>query len=504
MSGLELRQNLKLSQQLVMTPRLQLAIKMLALNNIELSDMVRQEILENPIIDAEAADVKDGEENSPLSASGDGLSESAAGLSEGVAAREEGFEEIAEYLVNYNEQLIDLSMPGEYYKNADKNYLENRIENSFCSGTTLYEHIMEQVRTGDFSEGEILLSQYIAGNLDSRGFLAVSTPDLESFVSANISGRCGGAAAEAGEAAKFTASVLDRIARLEPVGLAAADAISSLAVQADFYYKDDNLLKDIIKNYLKEVAAKNYPKIAKETGRNVGDVVESIERLKKLNPNPAANFCREEPGYIVPDLFLKKEGGRYVVFMDEGNIPQIRINSYYKKILNGEIIVERDMKDYAEERFKSAMWLMKSIDTRKETILNIAQKIVDTQSDFFEKGEGSLKPLILRDIAAGLGVHESTVSRATSNKYISTHLGVFELKSFFTGSSYGESSSESVMKKIKAIIDSECSGGKVFRDGEIADMLNRQGIAIARRTIAKYRAIMNIPPSAIRSRNAKV
>ena len=493
MSGMELRQNLKLSQQLVMTPRLQLAIKMLALNNIELSDMVKQEILENPILDQEIAGAKSEEDAE--SENFTPANEAAPDTGGAIAEAEDGFKEIAQYLVNYNEQFVDLSKDDGSYGGSDKNYLEYKLENSFYADKTLYEHLMEQVRTGDFSDKEILLAGYIAGNLDSKGLLAVSKQDLEDF------------AANAGvrdNVKTFVAGTLNKINRLEPVGLAAENTLSSLLLQAGYYFKDDALLKNIIEKYLKEVANKNYQKISKETGKSINEVLSSIENLRKLNPNPAANFSREEPRYIVPDLFLKKEGGRYVVFMDDNSIPQIRINGYYKKILSGEIEVSVDMKSYAEERFKSALWLMKSIDTRKETILNIAQKIVDKQTEYFNKGVGNLKPLILKDIAEELNIHESTVSRATANKYLSTHIGVFELKDFFTGASYGESSSENVMTRIKAIIDSEDSSGKTFRDNEITALLKKQGITIARRTIAKYREIMNIPPSSIRNKRIKL
>ena len=492
MSGMELRQNLKLSQQLVMTPRLQLAIKMLALNNIELSDMLKQEILENPILDTETAGAKSEEdaENENFKAANEEMPDTGV-----IAEVEDGFKEIAQYLVNYNEQFVDLSKDDGSYGGADKNYLEYKLENSFYSGKTLYEHLMEQVRTGDFSDEEILLAGYIAGNLDSKGLLAVSRQDIEDFaVSAGVRNNV----------KPLVGETLNKINRLEPVGLAAENILSSLMIQAEYHFDKDILLKIIIEKYLKEVANKNYQKICKETGKNTNDVLSSIENLRKLNPHPAANFSREEPRYIVPDLFLRKESERYVVFMDDNSIPQIRINGYYKKILSGEIEVSGDMKNYAEERFKSALWLMKSIDTRKETILNIAQKIVDKQTDYFNKGVGNLKPLILKDIAGELNIHESTVSRATANKYLSTHIGVFELKDFFTGASYGESSSENVMTRIKAIIDSEDSSGKIFRDNEITDILKKQGITIARRTIAKYREIMNIPPSSIRNKKIKL
>ena len=493
MSGMELRQNLKLSQQLAMTPQLQLAIKMLALNNIELSDVVKQEILENPILEPESEDVKNEDE---VESEGENYKPDMMLQSnipvEADSESEQGFNEIAQYLVNYNEQFVDLSRNDGILGAGDNNYLEYKLESSFYRGETLYEHVMEQVRTGNFSDDEIMLAEYIAGNLDSKGFLAVSMEDLEYFAKKNISQDIDD---------MFVADTLYKINILEPAGLAADNVISSLAIQADFYFKGDALLKELINKYLKEVAGKNYQKICKETKTSLEEVLLSIENLKKLNPNPAANFSKEAPRYIVPDLFLKKENDRYVVYMQDDSIPEIKINSYYKKVISGEIAVSPDIKNYAEERFKSAMWLMKSINTRKETILNIAQKIVDKQYDYFDKCGGNLKPLILKDISEELNIHESTVSRATANKYLSTHIGVFELKSFFTGASYGESSSGNVMTRIKSIIDSEHFIGKVYKDIEIADILKKQGINIARRTIAKYRDIMNIPPSSTRHKN---
>lgn len=505
MGNIELRQNLKLTQQLVMTPRLQLAIKMLALNNLELSDMIKQEISENPIIDIDSGALT-GEvkketllENLKDSTKDNGSKEeNDAGLGDMPFEGEDGWrnpsmvKEMAQYLVNYNEQLIDLSKDnGNYKSNNNKDYI---IENNFYSVETLFESIMEQVRTGNFSPKEVKLSEYIAGNLDSNGFLAVSVKELENYTEQNISVQ---------DVNKFTIAVLDKIGRLEPAGIAAFNTVASLLIQADYYFKGDDLLRIIIENYLKDVANKNYPKIAKGTGRDIKSITDCVERLKRLNPRPAANFGRSETRFIVPDMYLKKDKGKYIVYMDDRYIPQIKINSYYKKVLSGEIVSSPNMKNYVEDRFKSALWLVNSIKTRKETILKIAELIVDRQSDYFDNGAGNLKPLILKDIALELSVHESTVSRATANKYLSTHLGVFELKSFFSGASYGDASSENVMVRIKKIIAKENAVERVHSDNEISELLKRDNIFIARRTIAKYRDIMNIPPSSQRNRLMK-
>lgn len=523
MGNIELRQNLKLTQQLVMTPRLQLAIKMLALNNIELSDMIKQEISENPIIDIDSAvftgeskkealienvknsvkggDIKSDDAESderPIILENDAGSDDSPFDGGEVQQSSSAIKEMAQYLVNYNEQLFDLSKSSGDYKHNDKNYI---IENSFYSMETLYESIMEQVRTGNFSPQEVDLSEYIAGNLDSNGFLAISRQELADYVTRNILTKKNGN--ENLDIDKFIEITLGKIGRLEPVGLAGFNTISSLLIQADYYFKGDDLLKIIIKNYLKDVANKNYQKISKETGKNAKCISNCVERLKSLNPRPAANFGQAETRFIVPDMYLKKIKGKYVVFMDDDYIPQIKINSYYKKVLNGEIVSSPDMKNYVEDRLKSALWLIKSINTRKETILKIAGLIVERQADYFDNGAGNLKPLILKDIASELNIHESTVSRATSNKYLSTHLGVFELKSFFSGASYGDSSSENVMTRIKKIIARENIIGKVYHDNEITELLKSDGIAIARRTIAKYREIMNIPPSSQRNKLIK-
>ncbi len=502
MGNIELRQNLKLTQQLVMTPRLQLAIKMLALNNIELSDMIKQEISENPILDIDSGvltgeikkealleNVQDSsKDNNPKQESDVGLGDLPP-EGEDVWRNPSVVKEMTQYLVNYNEQLPDLSKDGSNYKsNSNKDYV---IENSFYSVETLFDSIMEQVRTGNFSPQEIELSEYIAGNLNSNGFLAVSVEELENFVAQNISVQ---------NAGEFTIAVLDKVGRLEPVGIAALNTVSSLLVQADYYFKGDDLLRIIIKDYLKDVANKNYRKISKGIGRDVKSITDCIERLKSLNPRPAANFGRSETRFIVPDMYLKNDKGKYTVYMDDHYVPQIKINSYYKKVLSGEVVSSPSMKNYIEDRFKSALWLVNSINTRKETILKIAGLIVDRQSDYFDNGAGNLKPLILKDIALELDIHESTVSRATSNKYLSTHLGVFELKSFFSGASYGDVSSENVMARIKKIIAREKIIARVYSDNEIAELLKSDQIFIARRTIAKYRDIMNIPPSSQRNR----
>lgn len=489
MGGMELKQNLKLVQQLVMTPRLQLAIKMLGLNNIELSEMIKQEISENPIIDMDgAAEPGTGVVQEVFPGGMKELNEDPGFSEPGSDPNADSFlENMIGYLANYDEQLDDLSRYGNEGASHNKDFL---IENSTFVQKTLYDSIMEQVMTGDFLPAEIELARYIAGNLDSHGFLAVSMDELKEFANSSV--------LDSGSAEELTGSVLQKFHRLEPVGLGAKDSTSSLLIQADYYFAGDALLKTIITEHLRDVANQNYQKISRLTGEEEDRVHEAIRRLKKLNPYPAGGFGQSDSRFVTPDLFLKKEGGKYVVFMDDNHLPQIKISSYYRNIINGEVESTPEMKNYVQERFKSALWLMKSISTRKETIVKIAQLIVDTQRDFFDMGPGHLKPLILKDIAAELNIHESTVSRATSNKYIFTHAGVFELKDFFSGASYGDSSSESVMARIKKIIDLESSSGKVYRDNDIMAILKAEGIIIARRTIAKYRELMNIPPSSRR------
>ncbi len=506
MSQIELKQNLKLSQQLIMTPRLQLAIKMLAMNNIELSELINQQIVENPIIDADI--VMNGDEknynedanganfnvdttdykkefindrdtyNSDLTnQNSDALPENIQNLND-----KDDMHAINDYIVNYDEQLYDLSINTNTDWKQDKNYI---IENTVAGKETLYEFVMKQVRTDNFDNDEVKLAEYIAGNLDSDGFLRISSDELEKY---------------AGNLAPLLDNVLFKIRKLEPVGIATYDTMSCLLFQADYFFPGDDLLKNIIKNFIKDIANENYSKIVKETGNNLENIIKSVNRLKTLTPKPAVNFDNQNNNYIIPDLYLEKINGRYTVFMKDDYLPPIRINSYYKKILNGELLSNAVTKDYVEEKLKSAVWLIRSIKNRKETILKIAQLIIDKQHDFFEKGTGYLKPIILKTIADELNLHESTISRATSNKYISSHLGVFELKSFFSNFSFGEISPDNIMSKIKLIIENEKNYGKIYSDNDIVKLLKVENIVIARRTIAKYREILNIPSSAKRKK----
>ena len=506
MSQIELKQNLKLSQQLIMTPRLQLAIKMLAMNNIELSELINQQIVENPIIDVDV--VMNGDEknynegtnstNSDVNTADykkEFINDSDADTSNFTNSDSEGIPEniqnlndkddmhaINDYIANYDEQLYDLSINTNTDWKQDKNYI---IENTVAGTETLYEFVMKQVRTGDFNSDEVKLAEYIAGNLDSDGFLRISSDELEKY---------------AGNLVPLLDNVLFKIRKLEPVGIATYDPLSCLLFQADYFFPEDDLLKNIIKNYIKDIANGNYSKIVKETGNILENVIKSVNRLKSLAPKPAINFDNQNNNYIIPDLYVEKINGKYTVFMEDNYLPPIRINSYYKKILNGELISNAVTKDYVEEKLKSAVWLIKSIKNRKETILKIAQLIIDKQHDFFEKGTGYLKPIILKTIADELNLHESTVSRATSNKYISSYLGVFELKSFFSNFSFGEISPDNIMSKIKLIIENEKNYGKIYSDNDIVNLLKIENIAIARRTIAKYREILNIPSSAKRKK----
>ncbi|MHB1663719.1 MAG: RNA polymerase factor sigma-54 [bacterium] len=506
MSQIELKQNLKLSQQLIMTPRLQLAIKMLAMNNIELSELINQQIIENPIIDADiimngneensngnnnadnsAADIKkefinDDIDNSIDNSNLENHNPENLSISENTQNlnNTDGINAINDYIVNYDEQLYDLSVNTNTDWKQDKNYI---MENTIAGTETLYEFIMKQVRTGDFSDDEIKLAEYIAGNLNSDGFLRVSEDELKKY---------------AGNLAPLLDNVLLKIRRLEPVGIATYDALSCLLSQADYFFPEDDVLKNIIKNYIKEVANGNYSRIAKAAGIPLDNIIESVNRLKSLTPKPAVNLESRDNNYIIPDLYVEKINDKYIVFMEDDYLPPIKINSYYKKILNGEIISNAVTKDYVEEKLKSAVWLIKSIKNRKETILKIAQLIIDKQHEFFEKGNGHLNPIILKTIADELNLHESTVSRATSNKYISTHLGIFELKSFFSNFSYGDISPNNIMSKIKHIVENEKNYGKIYSDNDIVNLLKTENIIIARRTIAKYREILNIPSSAKR------
>ncbi len=487
--ALELKQNLKLTQQLVMTPQLQQAIKLLQLSRLELIETINQELETNPLLEeVTSADMDQSKGVEGPDQGRDGWDETTE-VPELAASEAEKtpWEKDAIKETNWQEVWDD-----EYRRSLPSFSFEEKeapnYENIVTTKSDLKDHLTWQLQMSDLSEKDREIAVLIIGNLDRDGYLKASTEEI---------------AQDAGVDTEQVERVLKRVQEFDPVGVAARDLRECLLIQIDNLGIDDPLVRDLVSKYLHQVELHNYQQIAKATGRTAAQVVEAIEVIKSLEPRPGRAYSSEDVQYIVPDIYVYKVGDEYVVALNEEDLPNLRINSYYKDAAkNGD--VPKKAKEFIQEKMKSALWLIKSIHQRKKTIYKVTKSIVKFQREFLDKGIAYLKPMVLKDVAEDVGMHESTISRVTSNKYVHTPQGIFELKFFFsTGLPRKDGSkdvaAQSVKERIRQLIESE-DPTKPFSDKQIVDILAKDNIKIARRTVAKYRDLMGILPSSRRKR----
>ena len=467
--ALEIRQSLKLSQQPIMTPQLQQAIKLLQLSRMELMDLVQQEQEENPIIEEV---IEPTVETEPVENQYETLSPSAAETSERGGKTAESPE-------------WDWRPTGSAGRSSGSNDDDDRpsFENFLTKKATLYDHLLWQLRLNHFSEEERLMGATIIGNLSEDGLLQFPLEEM---------------AVQSGFDLARLEMVLKRIQTFDPSGIAARDLSECLLLQAQQIYPQDELLQKIIAGYLSQLATKNYRAVAKELGVPMEEVIEGARRIIQLNPRPGRAFNEDQIPYITPDVYVYKVGNDYIVVLNEDGLPKLRINPYYREILREPVQTNGQAREYINEKIRSALWLIKSIHQRQRTIYRVTKSIVRFQREFLEKGVAFMKPMVLKDVAADVEMHESTISRVTSNKYVHTPQGIFELKYFFNSSiqtSRGENiASESVKEKIREILSKE-NLHKPYSDQELVEILKRQDILIARRTVTKYREMLGVLPS---------
>jgi RNA polymerase sigma-54 factor len=550
--ALELKQSLRLSQQLVMTPQLQQAIKLLQLSRLELVDLIRTEMEQNPLLE-EPQDGAEAELNEAPAELVSTLSESieASELATptpevaqpDLQARAEGDvkrEDIdwERYLDNYQTQHTAPSGGGFNSEDLPS------IESTLTRTQGLSERLMEQLRMAGLSQQEEHIGALIIGNLNRDGYLvldpdvppplaavdpgpvdpdkpvevpAVAPEALEALRREQESKKPKSEAdpliplaLEAGVSAVIAEKVLKRIQRFDPIGCAARDLRECLLIQARHYTtegegKDDpdaELLPSIIRKHLKAVESKKYQAIARDLEVSLDEVVAAIKLLSRLDPKPGRNYSGEEPQYITPDVYIHKVGDQYVTVLNDDGLSKLRISQHYRNALkNG---ASAQSKEYIQEKLRSAVWLIRSIHQRQRTIVKVTDSIIKFQRDFLDKGIAHLRPLILRDVAEDIGMHESTVSRVTTNKYVHTPQGIYELKFFFNSSiaranGGDDIASEAVKNQIRQIVSAE-PGDKPYSDQKIVEVLRSQNVDIARRTVAKYREVLGILPSSKRKR----
>jgi len=451
--ALELKQHLKLSQQLIMTPQLQQAIKLLQLSRLELNEYITEELETNPVLDVDVSTQREKEQID--------LEDSALLKRKWEA-----------YLETYGQDNIP------YYEDDERPSLE--ATTSRQEGLT--DHLLWQLRMSDFTEDQRKVGVFIIGNLDHNGFLNI---DVEVICEAT------------GTDPELVASVLSRIQTFDPTGIAARDLKDCLFIQARLFDLENSLVWRIIDGHLEDLQTKNYDKIAHELDATVDDVACAAQIITQMEPRPARDYTDEPPQYIVPDIYVVKVEDEFVIVLNEEDIPTLKLDQEYQNMLVSDN-TGKMAKEYLLERIKSAQWLIKSIQQRQSTLCKVTESIVKFQRAFLEQGIHRLKPLVLRDVADDVGMHESTISRVTSNKYVHTPQGLFELKYFFnSGISKSDGSfvaSQSVKSEIENIIRSEDSRHPLS-DQAIAIKLKQRGINIARRTVAKYRELLAILPS---------
>lgn len=474
--AIELKQQLKLTQQLVMTPQLQQAIKLLQLSRLELLNTVQQELQENPVLE----ETLESEEELPREVAQEAEpveSEPEPSPSEASDRREASdAEKIADIdWRNYMENYPQTGMGGGREDDDRPSF-----EATLTRPATLAEHLQWQLQLSTIGEEEKLAASWIIGNLDDDGYLQSSVEEL---------GRQAGVSESAVEGALKTVQTLD------PSGVGARDLRECLLLQLGSLGIEDPLVFRLVDAHLPALQRRDLRGIARELGIGVEQVARATETIARLDPRPGRAFGGDEPIYITPDIYVYRVGDEFHVVLNEDGLPKLRINNLYRDVLAKDREVGKDTRDYVQDKVRSAMWLIKSIHQRQRTIYKVMQSIIRSQREFFEKGISHLRPLNLRDVADDIGMHESTVSRVTTNKYAHTPQGIFELKYFFNSSINrveGDAvASESVKEKIRRIIGSE-DPRRPLSDQRIAQMLKNANIDIARRTVTKYRESMNI------------
>ncbi|MBN8539695.1 MAG: RNA polymerase factor sigma-54 [Deltaproteobacteria bacterium] len=463
-----------LGMQLRMTPQLQQAIKLLQLSRLELEQEVRKELEDNPVLE-EFADGPDEITNPGVQAE----------ANENTEQSREQQDPQKQDEINWDEYFDATYKPMPNMSGGNEEIMN--YENLITTPQSLYDHLMWQMRNSGFSDEEQTLAGILIGYVDDDGYITVPISQI---------------AEDEGIDAANLESVLPYVQEFDPPGVGARDLQECLIIQARHVQEDTKDVVSLIKNHFKDLEKRNFAGIAKALNTSVEDVAEMAKLIYSMDPKPGRAFIQPDTHYVQPDVFVYKVGDEYMVSLNEDGLPRLRISNFYRNLLAGKS-QKGETQDFVTKKLQSAVWLIKSIHQRQRTIYKVSESIVKRQREFFDKGPSFLRPMILRDVADDIGMHESTVSRVTTSKYMHTPQGIFELKHFFNsgiGTDDGEAlASESVKVKIKELIVAEDTKDPLS-DQQIVEMLKREGINIARRTVAKYRESLKILPSSRRKK----
>jgi len=458
----------KLAQKLILTPSLQQAIKLLPMSTLELADLLTQEVVENPLL--EEIPTEDLQAVEPQAGDKD---------EQKPETKNDTWDD-QDYEYFFGEYLDD-----GYRPKAPTEIKElPPIENTLSTGSSLTDHLSWQlsIQTND---DELLrqIGEAIIGNLDDDGYLVASVDEI--------------AAMGPWEVADVERA-LELLQAFDPIGVCARDLQECLTLQLRHLGLDGTPTEKIITEHLRLLQNHQVPELAKRLGVTIDDLKQHIEIIRHLDPKPGSRYNPKQSQYVIPDVYIVKVEDQYVAVLNEEGLPQLRISPTYRRLLDKGTENNDETRAYVKDKFRSALWLIKSVEQRQKTIHKVATSIVNFQRDFLDHGIEHLRPLVLRDVANDIGMHESTVSRVVTNKYMHTPQGVFEMKYFFhsgISSSYGDAvSSVTIKQRIRKIIEAE-DPKKPLSDSKIVSILQREGLMLARRTIAKYREELKIPTS---------
>lgn len=462
--------SVRLSQRLILTPSLQQAIKLLPLTTLELAEVLDQEVMENPLLEEEPVEeTKTVEEIAQ----------------EETAERERADDplkeiDIEKFFEDYFDDGAERRMrPSEVPEVAP-------IENTLTESPDLYDHLLWQLRMTEADEATLEIGEAIIQNLDEDGLLRVSLEDVAAM---------GPWPMEAVE------TTLALVQALDPPGVAARSLTESLRIQLRVLGLENSPADVMVRDHMKQLQSHQYPEISRHMGLSADEVAHHLEIIRGLSPRPGNSYSAKRSDYVLPDVFVVKEGEEYKIVLNDDGLPKLRISPTYRRLLDHKEPGSEETRAYVKDKLRSALWLLKSVDQRQRTIYKVAESIVRHQRAFLDHGISHLRPLVLRDVASDIGMHESTVSRVVANKYMHTPRGVYEMRFFFHSgitSTMGEAiSSVTIKDRIRKMIEEE-DASRPLSDSRIADVLGAEGLPLARRTVAKYREELRIAPSNLR------
>jgi RNA polymerase sigma-54 factor len=476
-------------QKLILAPALQQAIKLLPLTNLELIEIIDTELSENPVLESEEETI----EKTP----GEGVREEEKDREEKGKEQEEKTEDLgAEGIRETQKEGEDSEFESyfqEYFDDRFRSFfLEKKevpsLENTLSRSASLWDHLNWQANLTFFDKKDKEIAQHIIGNINEDGYLIIPEEEIAKTCKTSV---------------KKVNKVREKIKGFDPVGVGSLTLKEALLAQIEYLQIKDEVACSIINDHLHLLEKSDYSHLAKVLGIPLSAVKCHLEIIKGLDPTPGMKYSQERTSYVVPDIIVTQEDDKLNIVLNNESLPRLRINSYYKKLLAQASKDNPDTYRFLKDKMRKALWFLRSLDQRNQTIYKVAKYIVEKQKEFIEKGIEHIKPLTLIELAREIGVHESTVGRVVANKYIMTPRGVFSLKYFFHKSLSGdfgeEISSLRIKERIKKLIDNEDKGNPLS-DIEIEEILARENLKVARRTVAKYRKQLRLQPSHIRKR----